>query len=272
MRSLAHFRRRQVTPMNVPLHQIMFTPDRDALPPPAAQEICSSAGGNPYRMWFLDDARTLIRDVYGLEVLKAFDILRPFSYKADLARYCIVNHIGGVYMDLSVNDFLGFEVGDYEFVGFRDPNNMETSWKVATHMFYSTKESPILQASISECVANVDRRFYGKDPHFPTGPSVLGRAVASHSLEVKVQIGDFWCLKGRRAKYTLPGQGVIGRGKASGRNLGGVSGVPRGNNYNVMWREGAIYESDQLEHSAEIAVTPASKARSGRSTGGDPVT
>lgn len=250
MRPLARFRPRQVTRMNVPMHQVMFTPDRDAVPPPAAQEISTTAGGNPYRLWSLDDTRELIGDVYGPGVLRAFDLLRPFSYKADIARYCIVNHLGGVYLDLSVNDFRGFDVGDWEFMGFRDPNNDGTSWKVATNLFYSTKDSPILQASIAECVENVNRRFYGKDPHFPTGPSVLGRAVASCSVEMKVQIGDYWMLKGRRAKYTLPGQGVIGRGKVAGRKLGGVSGVRGGNNYNVMWEAGTIYGADDLAHDA----------------------
>jgi hypothetical protein len=116
--------------MNVPVH-LMFTSDRDALPPLAAVEIRSRAEGDPYRMWFLDDARAPISDVYGLELLRAFDILRPFSYKADLTRCCIVDHIGGIYVDLSVTDFLGSYVGDPEFVGFRDPNSAETSWKVA---------------------------------------------------------------------------------------------------------------------------------------------
>jgi hypothetical protein len=236
--------------MNVPVHQVIFTSDHDAPVPPAAEEIRSRVGGNRYRLWSLDDARTLIGDIYRPEVLKAFDILRPYAYKADLARYCITNHFGGAYLDLSVNDFRGFDVGDYDFVGFRDPNNDATSWKVGNHMFYSIKESPILQASIDECVENVNRRFYGKDPHFPTGPSVLGRAVASCSVKMKVQIGDFWALKGRRAKYTLPGQGVVGRGKVAGRNLGGVSGVLGGNNYNLMWQEGSIYAADDLAHDA----------------------
>ena len=248
IRGLAGLRRRQVTRMNVPVHQIMFTPDRDALPPPAAEEIRSRAGGDPYKMWFIDEARTLISDVYGPEVLRAFDILRPFAYKADLARYCIVNHFGGIYIDLSVTDFLGFDVGDYEFVGFRQANTAETSWKVANGIFYSTKDSPILQACISECVANVRRRFYGKDPLFPTGPSVLGRAIASRSLEVRVQIGDLWWLKRRRNKFTLPDRGVVAHCKVGGRYLGGVSGVPEGNNYNEMWRERTIYESDDLMH------------------------
>jgi mannosyltransferase OCH1-like enzyme len=244
----AGHRPRQVTRMNVPVHQVMFTPDRDALPPLAAEEIRSRAGGDPYRMWLLDDARTLIGDVYGPEVLSAFDILRPFAYKADLARYCIVNHFGGVYIDLSVTDFLGFDLAGYEFVGFRDPNSAETSWRIANGIFYSTKNSPILQTCIFQCVANVRRRFYGKDPLFPTGPSVLGRAVANRSFEARVQIGDHWWLKRQRNKYTLPGQGVIARGKVGGLDLGGVSGVPGGNDYNVMWRERTIYGSDDLMH------------------------
>lgn len=236
-------RHRPVTPMNVPVHQIMFSSDREAVPPPAAEKIRSFAG-DLYRLWLLEDARSMIRDIYGVEVLEAFDALRPFAYKADLARYCVVNHFGGIYLDLSVTDFRGFETADYEFVGFRDPNSINTSWKVANHMFYSTSDSPILRASISQCVVNVARRFYGKDPHFPTGPSVLGRAVANYSDEVKVQIGDYWWLKGRRNKYTLPGQGVIARGKVGGRFLGGISGVRGGNNYNVLWRERDIYETD----------------------------
>jgi hypothetical protein len=250
LRSPTDLRHRQVKPMNVPVHQIMFTSDRDALPPPAAGEIRARAGGDPYRMWLLDDARALINDVYGREVLRAFDTLQPFAYKADLARYCIVNHIGGIYIDLAVSDFLGFNVGDYEFVGFRDPNSAKTSWKVANNMFYSTKNSPILEASISECVENVRRRFYGKDPHFPTGPSVLGRAVASRSLGVSILIGDYWWLKRRRNKYILPDRGVIARGKVGGRYLGGVSGVAGGNNYNAMWRERMIYGSDDADAAA----------------------
>jgi mannosyltransferase OCH1-like enzyme len=248
MRGLAGPRHRQVTRMNVPVHQVMFTPDRDALPPSEAEEIRSRAGEDPYRMWFLDEARALIGDVYGPEVLRTFDILRPFAYKADLARYCIVNHIGGIYIDLSVTDFLGFDLADYEFVGFRDPNSAETSWRIANGMFYSIKDSPILQTCIFQCVTNVRRRFYGKDPLFPTGPSVLGRAVANRSFEARVQIGDHWWLKRRRNKYALPGQGVIARGKVGGRYLGGVSGVPGGNDYNVMWRERTIYGSDDLMH------------------------
>jgi hypothetical protein len=157
-----------------------------------------------------------------------------------------VNHFGGIYIDLTITDFLGFDTSDYDFVGFRDTNTAETSWRVSNGMFYSTKDSPILQACISECVANVQRRYYGKNPLFPTGPDLFGRAIANHSLDLKIQLGDHWWRNGRRRPLTLPGRGVIARTKAGGRQLGGVSGVPGGNNYNVMWGERTIYRSEEL--------------------------
>lgn len=236
-----HLRRRDIIRMSVPVHQIVFSSAHDVSEPPRAAEIRARIDG-PYRLWILEDARTLIGDVYGREVLAAFDRLRPYAYKADLARYCIVQYLGGLYVDLSVNDFRGFEVDDFDFVGFRDLNSSNTSWKVGNHMFYSRAASPILDACIAECVENVQRRFYGKDPHYPTGPSVLGRALANFSFDATVLLGDFLWLSGRRAKYTLPGQpGFLARGKVCGRNLGGVSGVLGGNDYNAMWRERTVY-------------------------------
>jgi hypothetical protein len=235
------FGRREIVQMTVPVHQIIFSAQPDVAPPARAEEIRLGAGG-PYRLWRLPEARELIGDVYGSTVLDALDRLRPFAYKADLARYCVVHHLGGLYVDLSVSGFRGFDVADYGFIGFRDPNSADTSWKVGNHMFFAAAGSPILEACIADCVEHVQQRFYGKDPHYPTGPSVLGRALANHSLDVKVLIGDLWWLKGRRAKYTLPGQpGFLARGKVSGRGLGGVSGVPGGNDYNALWRDRDVY-------------------------------
>jgi hypothetical protein len=80
MRALTGSFHRQVIRMNVPVHQIMLTSDR------RTTAACSrgnprSCLGDPYGMWFLDDARGLIGDVYGPEVLRTFDTLRPFAYR-----------------------------------------------------------------------------------------------------------------------------------------------------------------------------------------------
>ena len=41
--------------------------------------------------------RQFIADNYDLDVLWAYDSLRPYSYKADLGRFCLLNKLGGWY-------------------------------------------------------------------------------------------------------------------------------------------------------------------------------
>ena len=75
MRDLRFISRAKITPMNVPVHQVMFTFDHDVPIPPKVQEIRSIVGGNLYRLWSLDDTRTLIGDAYKADVLRTFDML-----------------------------------------------------------------------------------------------------------------------------------------------------------------------------------------------------
>ncbi|MGC8626722.1 MAG: hypothetical protein ACP5VR_04050 [Acidimicrobiales bacterium] len=221
------------------VHQVMFSSLEQARPPAASLRLASTTGER-YRLWTTEGARLLIADDYGQEALWAFDSLKPFAYKADLARYCIVHSLGGYYVDLLITVTKLVDPAGRDFIGFRDLNSDVTSWKVANNYFYARAGCPILADCINQVVENVRRRYYGKDPHFPTGPAVLGRSVANLSADLDVLIGHYWWLRYRRNKYTLPNHGVVGRGK-SRRWRGGVSGVPGGNNYNELWRARDVY-------------------------------
>jgi len=221
------------------VHQVMFSSLGQAQPPVTSLRL-AKVTGDRYRLWKTDDARLLIAHNYRPEVLRAFDCLKPFAYKADLARYCIVHSLGGYYIDLLISSTKLVDPAGRDFIGFRDLNSDATSWKVANNYFYARPGCPILADCIDQVVENVRRRYYGKDPHFPTGPAVLGRSVANLSQDLDVLIGQYWWLPYRRNKYTLPNYGVVGRGK-SRRWRGGMSGVPGGNNYNDLWRTRDIY-------------------------------
>ena len=124
---------------------------------------------------------------------------------------------------------------------FRDGNSDRTSWKVATSLFYSKPNNPILIDAIEAIVSNVGNRYYGHDPHFNTGPSVLGRATAKFGNDMDLLVGQYWWLKYRKNKFVLPGNNVVARGKRGGAFKGGVSGVIGGNNYNEIWAKRAAY-------------------------------
>jgi hypothetical protein len=225
------------------VHQIWYSslPDPE-ITPPNCQPIEALVGASRYRLWTLTSTRKFLAEQFDSPVLAAFDRLKPYSYKADLARYCVVYRLGGFYLDQSVNDVKLPDTGDFEFVGFRDGNADFTSWKVATNYYFARAGSVILDDAIQQVLENCDREYYGKDPHFPTGPHVLGRSVAKLAPDLDVLIGQYYWFHRRRNKYLLPGQGVVGRGKVGGRNTGGISGVPGGNNYNEMWKARDVYQ------------------------------
>ena len=226
------------------MHQIWFSlsKDPDELPS-ASQEILGAVGGDRYRLWTLHSARQFLVDEFDDSVVTTFDRLKPLAYKADLFRCCAVLRLGGFYLDLSVSKPHLPEVGEYDFIGFRDPNGKFTSWKVANNYFFACAESSIMDDSIQQILGNCKREYYGRDPHFPTGPSVLGRSVAKLAPELEVLIGQYFWLRRRPNKYVLPGYGVVGRGKVGGKQLGGVSGILGGNNYNELWRDRDVYQN-----------------------------
>ncbi len=204
------------------VHQIWFSllPDPERLPP-NCQAVFELVGDSRYRLWTLSSAREFLVEKFDASVVRAFDRLKPLAYKADLARYCIVHRLGGFYLDQSMSDVKLPDTREYDFVGFRDGNADFTSWKVANSFYFARAGCSILDDAIQQVLENCEREYYGKDPHFPTGPSVLGRSVAKLAPDLDVLIGQYIWFRRRRIKWLLPGYGAVGRGKVGGRNREG---------------------------------------------------
>ena len=211
------------------------------IPNKNSMKICEDFGEENYRLWDLSSTREFLIKFYSPEVVNAFEILSPYAYKSDLARYCIVNHFGGIYADVSVNGVAPFSTEGLDMVVFRDGNSDRTSWKVQNGFFFSKPNSPILKFAIQEIVENVRIEYYGHDPHFPTGPSIFGRAVVLGGQTLNLLIGQYWWFKYRKNKYVLPGNRVVARNKRGGAREGGISGIIGGNNYNEIWKNRLVY-------------------------------
>jgi mannosyltransferase OCH1-like enzyme len=224
------------------IHQIAFSSRPDLfIPSKNSLKIKEQFGEENYRLWTLDTAREFISNYYPEDVIQAFESLSAFAHKANIARYCIINHYGGTYADVSVNRLKAFSTEDRDMVIFRDGNSDRTFWKVGNSFFYSRPNNPILNEAIEEIVSNVRNRYYGHDPHFIGGPSVFGRAIAKYGTTMDLLVGQYWWFKYKKNKYVLPGNQVIARHKRGGANEGGVSGIIGGNNYNEIWAKRTVY-------------------------------
>jgi len=65
-----------------------------------------------YFIYNADSAREFIKEHFDTVVLHAFDSIVPFSFKADLFRYCVMYIHGGIYLDMKFESVNGFRFAE----------------------------------------------------------------------------------------------------------------------------------------------------------------
>ena len=232
------------------VHQTAFSSRPNLYTPNQySREIKRHFGEENYRLWDLENTRNFLTKQYPNSVLRAFEYLKPYSYKSDLIRYCLINTFGGIYADVSVSRLKTFSTEGRDMVIFTDGDSDRTSWKVANSFFFSKPNNPILEECVAQIIFNVGNRYYGHDAHFIGGPGVFGRAIAKYGTEVDLLVGQYWWFKYRKNKYVLPENQVVARHKRGGADKGGISGILGGNNYNEMWDTRTVYGEKNQEDS-----------------------
>lgn len=234
--------------------QIYLTDDgRHDLPVPLRQTVDTVRRAYPQCRHTIYDNRTLrafIGEHYDEEVVATFDALRPYSYQADLGRFCLLNAIGGWYFDIAVTVMAGIVVGDgVELLAFRDiQRNSGTCWSCQTAVLYAKPQNDVLRTAIDFIVRNRRENYYGITALCPTGPALLGEALAHHRGNPRHVFGDFLELtpahEKKNAAFVLPDGMIMAWGKrAAGGDLTAL-GTHGGNNYNQLWKARRIYRSE----------------------------
>jgi hypothetical protein len=141
---------------------------------------------NPeFNVHLYDEAacREFIQTNFSTDVLNAYNVLIPCSYKSDLWRFCVLYINGGVYLDIKyqcVNNFKFIALTEKEYF-VRDRLEGYTY----TALLITLPNNEILLKCINQIVENVNTRFYGSNSLDPTGPGLLG------SFFTKDEISDF---------------------------------------------------------------------------------
>lgn len=121
------------------------------------------------------DGRKLLRESFNNEINYAYDMLVPGAYKADLFRYCILQHIGGCYFDCK-------QILRVPIHSFLDKNktfvlcNDVIDNALLNAIIFSTKSNDIIAKAIKDCVYNVIHKL-GKTPLDVTGPTFLYKSI-----------------------------------------------------------------------------------------------
>ena len=191
--------------------------------------------------------RQFIADNYPPDVLRAYDTLLPYSYKADLGRFCLLNKLGGWYFDIAVRANTSVDIGDrIEFLAFRDIQRFSfTSWACATTVLYSKPNNGALVTAIEMIIDNCREQYYGITPLCPTGPTLLGAALAANGSEANFVYGDYLELtpthEQKNRAFVLPDGTIMAWSKPAGGGDLTELGAKGVNNYNELWAQRKVY-------------------------------
>jgi mannosyltransferase OCH1-like enzyme len=235
--------------MNV--SQIYLTDSEDKELPAYFQHAISTIDkafpGAVHTIYNNETLRAFIADNYGKDVLWAYDTLCPYAYRADLGRYCLLNKLGGWYFDIAIRIVNAVNIGtQIKFLAFRDIQRFTcTSWGCSNSILYSHSANHGLQIAIEMIVENCKKQYYGITPLCPTGPTLMGKALAANGSQTDFIYGDVIELtptyKQKNRAFVLPDGTIMAWSKpGSGGNLTslGAKGV---NNYNELWAARQVY-------------------------------
>lgn len=239
------------------IHQIFINED-DTMPdfPLAIQENIRSVQvwypEADYKLWCRSELEILISENFEPAVLQAFQSLKSFAYKADLARYCLAYLFGGLYIDVGIRLFQPIDVPETcGFIGFRDLLNGNSMWNAVYNGIFWARTSHRLELieAINQIVKNVQTEFYGENPLYPTGPVLFGKSIAKVMTDTdcyrhdEFWIGEVRYIIGADVIYFLtPTSQVVGM-RLKSISHGDMSRQLKANSYNELWKDKKVYEN-----------------------------
>jgi len=230
--------------------QIYLSDSTEGLPPyllRCTDTVKASYPQFPYVLYGKETLRQFLLERFDSEVVEAYDKLVPYSFKADLGKYCLLYELGGWYFDVSIRVVHSIVIPDTAAsLAFRDIQvNSGTSWAVSCGVIYSKAGNPVFQTAIKKVIQNCRNGHYGITPLCPTGPTVLGQAFALNDSDPNSFFGDLVTLTPSHAKknaaFVVADGTIVAFLKPSpGGDLEQL-GAKGTNNYNELYAARRVY-------------------------------
>lgn len=217
----------------------------------ATQTVMQAFPGAKYRIYDKQTLRQFLVENYDGDVVWAYDTLRPYAYKADLARYCLLGKLGGWYVDISINIANPVVLDEkIQFLSFREVQKYTaSSWACSNAIIYSKPGNKVFETAIAYIIRNCREEYYGRTPLCPTGPTVFGAALAAHRAQENYIFGDYSELTPahqiKNKAFILPDGTIMAWNKPTlgGDLIGlGATGI---NNYVDFWKARDVYAKEK---------------------------
>ena len=190
-----------------------------------------------YKLWCDNDIKKLLSNNFEPKVLEAYETIRPYAFKADLARCCILYIYGGIYFDIAISPEIKFEPDSPTiFPGIRSAEVTADCDIIENNvLIFPYIGDKFLKSAIDKLVENILSLSYGVHPLDITGPIALARLNYED-----LNKGYVLQHEGYRASYY--NEELIYKHKPhvfqSDLNKIGCEGT---NDYALMWFSGDVY-------------------------------
>lgn len=171
-------------PLPLRIHQI-FTKAEKFEDAPLVLQTCMNTvmRDNPeFQHHYYGDkqAQQLIEQLEGPRVRQAFDSLVAGAFKADLFRYVLLHHYGGVYMDAKLITHVPLREILPQSANLAGALVKERfGWDGIVNGFIAVRPGDkLMRLAIDKATDNVHEKHYGQNPLYVTGPMMLGECFA----------------------------------------------------------------------------------------------
>jgi hypothetical protein len=244
------------------IHQILIN-DSGKLPKqlPEYVQMCVKSiadfyGNEEYHLYSGEEIEDIIKSNFDTDVYKSYQKLKPYAYKADLARYCLLYLYGGLYVDLNTRFINPLDINylnQWNFFAFRDIiGSSIRNWSVSTSIIFAKSKCSVLQKAIEIIVNNCKNEYYGIQDTEPTACIVLGQSIILSKEKLSCTNGELICINGIMLDapkkllgfFTDYGDFIALRKppEAAPGDLK-TMGFPQTNNYVEMWRNKDVYDT-----------------------------
>lgn len=146
------------------------------------QKILEMYPDGNYQLYTNDTIKDFLFE-FNREVFDCFTSLKPYAFRADLARYCLLYQFGGWYFDISVTPLFKFETNKSTLLFFNKNKKI-----IENSIFYCQPKHSLMMSSINLSVTKIKNKSYGENPLDITGPQILTTAFDSLDRTVKKNI------------------------------------------------------------------------------------
>jgi mannosyltransferase OCH1-like enzyme len=146
-----------------------------------------------YKLYTDREIKSFLFEFFDTDVVLAYEKCKPYAFKSDLARYCLLYTYSGYYYDISICPEFRLAHNENSIMLLGEPVEIDgITYNLQDNgmMYFKNAKDDFLKIAIENCVSNILSHNYGLHPLDITGPMMLYKINHNHITLYPYSIKD----------------------------------------------------------------------------------